>query len=65
MIKEKFKNYHSCKTLYIQQTCNNKLAFLTEAIRFVKPAIENIKNGDVTTLEEFGVWLDELSHQYE
>ena len=36
--------------------------FLTEAIRLVKPAIEDMKNGDVITIEEFGAWLDELSN---
>ena len=65
MIKEKFKNYHSYKTLLIPKTRNEKLAFLTETIRLVKPAIEDIKNGDVMTMEEFGAWLDELYATYE
>lgn len=60
MIKQKLKNYHSYKTLHIAKMNNKKLAFLTETIRFVKPAMEDIKNGDVYTSEEIGVWLDEL-----
>lgn len=65
MIKEKKKNYNSCKTLNITQTHNKKLAFLAETIRLVKPALEDFKNGDFITLEEFGAWLDELSAKYE
>lgn len=62
MIKQKMKHDHSCKTLNIAKTHNKKLTFLTEAIRLVKPAIEDMKNGDVITIEEFGAWLDELSN---
>ena len=65
MIKEKMKNYNLCKTLDIAKIQNKKLAFLTETIRLVKPAIEDIKNGDFITMEEFGAWLDELSAEYE
>lgn len=65
MIKEKVKHYKSCKTLKTRKINNKKLAFLTETIRLVKPAIEDIKNGNVITMEEFGAWLDELYSQYE
>lgn len=65
MIKQKIKHYHSCKTLNIAKTHNKKLAFLTETIRLVKPAIEDMKNGDIITIEEFEAWLDELSSEYE
>ncbi len=60
MIKEKVKHYKSCKTLKTRKINNKKLAFLTETIRLVKPAIEDIKNGNVYTSEEIGAWLDEL-----
>lgn len=65
MMKEKIANYNSCKTLDIRKIYNKKLAFLTETIRLVKPAIEDIKKGNVMTMEEFGAWLDELSAKYE
>lgn len=65
MIREKTKNYKSCKTLNIRDISNKKLAFLIETTRLVKPAIESIKNGDYITLDEFGAWLDELYSQYE
>lgn len=65
MIKQKIKHDTSCKTLNIAKIHNKKMAFLTETIRLVKPAIEDMKNGDVITMEEFGAWLDELSSEYE
>ena len=65
MIKEKIRNYNSCKTSNIRNIRNEKLAFLTETIRLVKPAIESIKTGDYITLDEFGAWLNELYSQYE
>lgn len=43
MIKEKVKNYNLCKTFNIAKIQNKKLAFLTETIRLVKPALEDIK----------------------
>lgn len=64
MIQQQLKNYNSCKTLHITEIPNKKLAFLTETIRLVKPAMEDIKNGDVITMEEFGEWLDELYAEY-
>lgn len=65
MIKQKIRNYNSCKTLNRLQTHNKKLTFLTQTLRFVKPAIEDIKNGNFITMKEFGAWLDELSAKYE
>lgn len=63
MIREKIKNYESCKTLNIRSIRNKKLAFLTETIRLVKPAIEDFKNGDFMTDEEFGAWLNGLYNE--
>lgn len=65
MIKQKLKNYHSYKTLNTAKMNNKKIAFITKTIRFVKPAIEDIENGNVITMEKLGVWLDELSAEYE
>ena len=62
MMKENLKNYHFCKTLNIEKTHNKKLAFLTETLRLVKPALEDIKNGDVYTMEEMRDWLNGLSN---
>ena len=59
-MKEKIINDNVCKTLNTQKIHNKKLAFLTQTLRFVKPAFEDIKNGNVYTSEEIGAWLDEL-----
>ncbi len=62
MMKEKIAKYHFCKTLNITKIHNKKLAFLTETLRLVKPAIEDIKNGNVYTSEEMRAWINELSN---
>ncbi len=60
MIRQKLNNFKSCKTLNITNIHNKKLSYLSNILRLVKPALENIKNGEYITDKEFGAWLDSL-----